>query len=1016
MKMASEGGNNTIGSDTDHQGSSVDDAVVNGVLIQNTPALKYEETTEHDEPYVSDSAKQNEPFTNDTSEHVEPSTEMTDPLQEDNEGGFTNIKTEVIDPHYEDAAINPGDFETNIAGSGDEGGYMNGEDDGMGSEYTDHTNNYFEHNMYEQTFGQEGQMDYNEEALPESYTQTKPPGRKRKKISSVNKSKKNNKSNKGKKKLPTKKARKSKEYEEDVKPKESLTRRQCKTMMLNKTESLEHLRKSDLLTIIDVLQREVKVLKSTNATIRKNASGKRSLQPRKRGIIPGRKRRTYDDIPHEKVEDGMLKCLKCSKVFYRMFLLARHYDTHRERQYECETCNKKFGSTGLLNSHMKVHKSWGFACHICGKASRIQSHHRDHMMTHFKKVGDMRLNVPGEPESDVMKCAVCYEDLASQDDLQDHYNLHVGIHTSETYSCEVCQQAFMQKARYVEHINKHSGQKPFTCDVCNKLFCRQDSLTRHKLDMHIINPNGEQIFQCDQCPRKYARKKTLRDHMKSHNREPQIMSCEFCDSTFMEKDQLRTHMKDVHPHEKPHKCDKCSQEYALKDSLKRHIERVHHGQSFMCEFCSRTFNERSVLKTHMKIHEDKKIMYCGICYHKFTRDDTLKKHMKVYHPSRESVEPVSTPPPAPIKTEDGDDDNNDFGGPDDFDDDEPTGPVKSFLCDICGFNALQKNSLAKHKRTVHGEDNEEFPCKICDISLWSKQALRKHNSMIHKKDTPIKKTPIKRTPGTKKQGGPFPCSMCSKICSTEGKLSQHFAYKHSDQKPVQNFEGCVCPVCNKTVNTKANLKQHMAFKHEGVKVKTPKNHVCPLCEKPYSIKYMLDQHMRVKHGIVDLDSPNNYQEHATQKEPGEFSGQGEYMCYICNKECGSESKLIQHIAQKHKDHFEFSCDLCKERFSSKNQLIAHRDTAHGISAFPVANSRPQTSEEAENRSNSMPTYIPPMTIQTVPTNAMHSTMPMQMPQHSQLQLNMHHAMPMNLAMPQYSNHGPNHGHEHGQYN
>ena len=54
------------------------------------------------------------------------------------------------------------------------------------------------------------------------------------------------------------------------------------------------------------------------------------------------------------------------------------------------------------------------------------------------------------------------------------------VHTGEKpYTCSVCNRSFTYKAHVLRHMSVHTGEKPFMCHLCSQSFANKSNFIRH---------------------------------------------------------------------------------------------------------------------------------------------------------------------------------------------------------------------------------------------------------------------------------------------------------------------------------------------------------------------------------------------------------------------------------------------------------------------------------------------------------------------------------------------------------
>ncbi|KAH9361589.1 hypothetical protein HPB48_001466 [Haemaphysalis longicornis] len=121
-----------------------------------------------------------------------------------------------------------------------------------------------------------------------------------------------------------------------------------------------------------------------------------------------------------------------------------------------------------------------------------------------------------------------------------HHHLH-HLHQlhhplSDVYSCLKCDKMFSTAHGLEVHARRsHSGKRPFACELCNKTFGHEVSLSQHRA-VHT----SERTFECKQCGKTFKRSSTLSTHLLIHS-DTRPYPCEYCGKRFHQKSDMKKH-------------------------------------------------------------------------------------------------------------------------------------------------------------------------------------------------------------------------------------------------------------------------------------------------------------------------------------------------------------------------------------------------------------------------------------------------------------------------------------------
>lgn len=420
-------------------------------------------------------------------------------------------------------------------------------------------------------------------------------------------------------------------------------------------------------------------------------------------------------------------CGICGLAFKMRVELKMHKKVHANRPVSlcCNMCGKNFKTKSGYNHH-RTNVCVQYTCEICGDLFLVKSVLQDHL----KKIHGIEqddTNVPDEapPKKEQANsvCPVCGK-MVTENALSRHMNLHT---EDKPYICDLCGKQFRIKWSLREHIMIEIGMKDYVCEICGKKFVIQAYLNKH-MRFHMMCEGKFEGYQCEICGKKYAEEWKVKEHQRNSHKGKNLLKykCDICDKKYTRKWLVRSHKRTAH-----------------KD----------HMEEYQCNFCEKKFTEKWIIKLHLQtVHNiNNTPATAGNAEDGANPDDEVKATSDELEKLLEYHQRISCDQGNQLKT--------DSSG-------EAKTRRKSFECELCGKLFATKQGMKNH---LYAELNlRKYVCEICGKRYNWWMGLKEHSIMNH---------------GSKE----FVCAFCGKDFPTKKRCRDHLSV-HSDDRPYN----CKC--------------------------------------------------------------------------------------------------------------------------------------------------------------------------------------------------------------------------------
>ncbi|KAI2806206.1 hypothetical protein BLOT_005217 [Blomia tropicalis] len=206
-----------------------------------------------------------------------------------------------------------------------------------------------------------------------------------------------------------------------------------------------------------------------------------------------------------------------------------------------------------------------------------------------------------------------------------------------------------QPNRHQTRRRKATSSGNETIYKCDFDGCDYTAPYRSALDLHKVKHSNDRPFKCQHCEKSFKQIYALKMHEMIHS--GQQFQCPFtgCSAIYSWIYSLKKHMR-IHTNQAPiHRCEwpACEYQTHRQDLLRKHMTRHTGERLFNCTWveCGKSFKTRSGLYDHLLMHKNERKQVCNWpgCNYRCNLPGNLRKHIAIHEKKVIKLEPIADP-------------------------------------------------------------------------------------------------------------------------------------------------------------------------------------------------------------------------------------------------------------------------------------------------------------------------------------------------------------------------------------